>query len=63
MTKHKEVKKLSESVKQDIELKNRARRLANLSPIKITVRQCIQCSQLFESDGSRTCGCQIKPNK
>jgi hypothetical protein len=54
----KEVKRLSLTVKKDIEMKNHARRLANLSPIKITVRNCIRCGQLFESAGNRTCGCE-----
>lgn len=51
------IKKLPPSVLKDIELKNNARRLANLSPIEIKVRRCICCGQLFESAGNRTCGC------
>ena len=43
------VKKLPPSVVKDIELKNQARRLANLAAIKIRIRTCIACSQLFES--------------
>lgn len=51
------VKRLPPSVLKDIELKNHARKLANLSPIKVKVRTCIVCSLLFESAGNRTCGC------
>jgi hypothetical protein len=54
------VKRLPPSVIKDIELKNHARRLANLSPIKIKVRTCISCNALFESAGNRTCGCNTR---
>ena len=54
------VKKLPPSVVKDIELKNHARRLANLSPIRIKVRTCISCGTLFESAGNRTCGCNTR---
>ena len=51
------VKTLPPSVVKDIELKNQARRLADLAPIRIRVRSCIACQQLFESAGNRSCGC------
>ncbi|MEZ4741149.1 MAG: hypothetical protein R3B45_01655 [Bdellovibrionota bacterium] len=54
------LKTLPPSVVKDIELKNHARRLANLAPIKIKVRTCIACNQLFESAGNRTCGCNTR---
>ncbi|MEY4629916.1 MAG: hypothetical protein RIQ81_36 [Pseudomonadota bacterium] len=54
------VKKLPPSVVKDIELKNHARRLANLSPIRIKVRACISCGTMFESAGNRTCGCNTR---
>jgi hypothetical protein len=54
------VKRLPPSVVKDIELKNHARRLANLSPIRIKVRTCISCGALFESAGNRTCGCNTR---
>ena len=54
------IKLLSPSIKRDIELRNHARRLGNLPPIKITVHQCAICGRLFESAGNRTCGCQIE---
>jgi len=54
------VKRLPPSVVKDIELKNHARRLANLSPIQIKVRHCISCNTLFESAGNRTCGCNTR---
>jgi hypothetical protein len=54
------VKRLPPSVIKDIELKNHARRLANLSPIRIRVRQCISCGTMFESAGNRTCGCNTR---
>ena len=54
------VKRLPPSVVKDIELKNHARRLANLSPIRIKVRTCISCSTQFESPGNRTCGCNTR---
>ncbi len=54
------VKKLPPSVVKDIELKNHARRLANLSPIRIKVRTCIACGINFESAGNRTCGCNTR---
>ena len=44
----------------DIELKNQARRLANLAPIKIRIRTCIAYEQPFESAGNRTCGCNTR---
>ena len=53
-------KKLPPSVVKDIELKNQARRLANLAPIKIRVRRCIACNHKFESAGNRTCGCNTR---
>ena len=53
-------KKLPPSVVKDIELKNHARRLANLSPIRIKVRACISCGTMFESAGNRTCGCNTR---
>lgn len=55
-----EVKRLPPSVVKDIELKNHARKLANLSPIRIRVRTCISCGTLFESAGNRTCGCNTR---
>ncbi len=54
------IKRLPPSVVKDIELKNHARRLANLSPIRIKVRQCISCGAMFESAGNRTCGCNTR---
>lgn len=54
------IKRLPPSVVKDIELKNHARRLANLSAIKIKVRTCITCGVLFESAGNRTCGCNTR---
>lgn len=54
------IKRLPPSVIKDIELKNQARRLACLAPIKIKVRTCIACHQLFESAGNRTCGCNTR---
>ncbi len=54
------IKKLPPSVVKDIELKNQARRLANLAPIKIRIRVCIACTQAFESAGNRTCGCNTR---
>lgn len=54
------VKRLPPSVLKDIELKNHARRLAGLSPIKVKVRTCIACNTLFESAGNRTCGCNTR---
>ena len=54
------VKRLPPSVVKDIELKNHARRLASLSPIRIKVRTCISCGTLFESAGNRTCGCNTR---
>lgn len=54
------VKLLPPSVVKDIELKNHARKLANLAPIKIRVRTCIACANLFESAGNRTCGCNSR---
>ena len=54
------IKRLPPSVVKDIELKNQARRLANLAPIRVRVRNCIACNQLFESAGNRTCGCNTR---
>ncbi|MBC60934.1 MAG: hypothetical protein CMP11_00610 [Zetaproteobacteria bacterium] len=54
------IKRLPPSVVKDIELKNQARRLAKLAPIRIRVRACISCTQLFESAGNRTCGCNTR---
>ncbi len=56
----KRVKQLPPSVLKDIELKNHARRLANLAPIKVRIRRCISCLSLFESAGNRTCGCNTR---
>lgn len=56
----KRIKQLPPSVLKDIELKNHARRLANLAPIKIRIRRCISCLSLFESAGNRTCGCNTR---
>ena len=54
------VKRLPPSVVKDIELKNQARKLANLAPIRIRIRACIACNQMFESAGNRTCGCNTR---
>lgn len=54
------VKQLPPSVLKDIELKNHARRLANLAPIKIVERRCVSCMSLFQSAGNRTCGCNTR---
>jgi hypothetical protein len=54
------VKRLPPSVVKDIELKNQARKLAGLAAIKMKVRTCIACTQLFESAGNRTCGCNTR---
>lgn len=54
------IKRLPPSVVKDIELKNQARKLALLAPIKIKVRVCIACHQRFESAGNRTCGCNTR---
>lgn len=54
------VKRLPPSVVKEIELKNHARKLAGLSPIKVKIRKCIACSTQFESAGNRTCGCQSR---
>jgi len=51
------LKKLPPSVLKDIELKNHARRMAGLSPIRVKIRQCITCGEDFESSGNRSCGC------
>ena len=59
-TNQNKVKRLPPSVVKDIELKNQARRLANLAPIRIRVRACISCAQPFESAGNRTCGCNTR---
>ena len=58
--KESKVKKLPPSVVKEIELKNHARKLAGLSPIKVKVRKCIACNSYFESAGNRTCGCQSR---
>lgn len=52
-----EVKRLANCYKKDIDLKNRARRLAGLDPIIIKVRKCMRCGCKFESAESRFCGC------
>lgn len=52
-----QVKRLPASVVKDIELKNHARKLANLPPIKVKIRCCMSCGTQFESAGDRTCGC------
>jgi len=54
------VKRLPPSVVKDIELKNHARKLANLPLIKVRVRVCITCNSQFESTGNRTCGCSSR---
>ena len=43
------IKRLPPSVVKDIELKNQARKLAGLAAIKVKIRTCISCTQLFES--------------
>lgn len=55
------VKRLPPSVIKDIELKNHARRLACLQPIRIKIKTCTTCGGLFESTGNRTCGCRPAP--
>ncbi|MCY4444485.1 MAG: hypothetical protein OXC44_06790 [Proteobacteria bacterium] len=54
------VKRLTPSVRREIDLKNHARQLAGLSLITIKVRKCIVCNKLFESSGKRSCGCQSR---
>lgn len=57
------VKRMSPQMVRDIELKNHARRLVNLRPIRITVRRCNACGGLFETAGNRTCGCLMETSK
>lgn len=52
------VKRLSPVVIREIQLQNKARHLAGLRTIRVTVRECLSCKELFESDGNRMCGCQ-----
>ena len=54
------IKRLPQSVVKDVELKNYARKLANLPQIKVKVRTCILCQGKFESTGNRTCGCNSR---
>lgn len=54
------VKMLPPSVIKEIELKNHARKLAGLSPIRVKIRRCIACTTMFQSAGNRTCGCQSR---
>jgi len=54
------VKMLPPSVVKEIELKNHARKLAGLSPIRVKIRKCIACGTMFQSAGNRTCGCQSR---
>ena len=51
------MKRLSPQAIHEIELKNYARKLAGLMPIKLRVRECVLCGEQFESAGNRTCGC------
>lgn len=51
---------LPDYVKDDIKLKNHARQLAGLTPIKIVVKRCALCNLLFESVENKTCGCLQK---
>lgn len=59
--KEKPVKKLPPSVHRDIELKNHARRLANLSPMKVSINKCKHCGGNFETIDSKKdhCGCSL----
>lgn len=54
------VKKISDSVKKDISIKNHARRLSGLPIIQIVVKTCTLCNKRFESAGNVTCGCGSK---
>jgi hypothetical protein len=51
------IRRLSETVRRDLEQKNRARILVDLPPIEVKVRKCVVCGSSFESIGNRACGC------
>lgn len=51
------IKMLPVAVIKEIELQNKARRLMGLSTIEVKTRTCLNCSELFQSAGRRTCGC------
>jgi hypothetical protein len=51
------VKKLPSFLARELQEVSKARRLANLPPLRPTVRSCLACRKRFESLGNRFCGC------
>lgn len=51
------IKRLTDEVRRDTELKNEARKACKLSLITVIIRTCLACGVKFESIGNRTCGC------
>ena len=51
------IRRLPAQTVKDVKVKNLARRLAGLSPLRIKVVSCLSCGQMFETVANRTCGC------
>lgn len=54
------IKRLSKTKMNFLETRNRLRKELGKQPIMIEVKRCTFCNGLFESIGSKTCGCDKK---
>jgi hypothetical protein len=51
------IKLLPDSMQKDIREKNEARAMTGLPLIEMRVRCCLYCKNYFQSNGTRSCGC------
>lgn len=53
----KEIKRLPKSVRIELELQNKARRLSNMQELQVKIYTCPDCGRRYESLNRRRCGC------
>jgi len=53
------IQRLTSSQLDTLKQQDRARALAGLSRIKIRLRHCVACKQLFETSAAYNCGCNV----
>jgi uncharacterized OB-fold protein len=58
------VQKLTKLDRKNIDAQNNTRLLLNLSPLKITERNCLKCGKRFETSGHKACNhCRAQNNQ
>ena len=51
------IKRLPQSQHVELAKQNKARRLADLPQLQVTVKRCYDCGRQYEALGSYRCGC------